>query len=641
MPPTITVIPQSEFQRVQTTQIDEWDKLQLIADMCRANTLASVKRAGSGHLGSSLSAMDIVVLLYYREMNTVAVGLDSSARDIYFSSKGHDAPGLYAILHSLGILGATELMSLRRFGGLDGHPDVRTPGAEANTGSLGMGISKGKGMAHAKTIRGDGGTVYVLTGDGELQEGQNYEAFGSAAQHHVDNMIVITDHNKLQSDKMLEEIISLGDMEGKLRAFGWLVERCDGHDMRAVAAALGRLRAAKGQPKILIADTIKGRGISFMEHPQALQDGGGLYRWHSGAPDDVSYERAYTEVIAGINARFGRAGLGTVAIDEVPPEQRPGGSVTREFVAEAYGQALVDLAPSHPNMVVLDGDLAADCRIRNFENIHPKQFIECGIAEQDMASTAGGLALSGMLPIVNSFASFLASRANEQIYTNATEGTKIIYACHYAGLIPAGPGNSHQSVRDISLFGALPNCIILQPANSAEARQAVEYCVDTATDNCMLRLVIGPSPRTITLPEDYALTFGKGVTLMEGGDAVLFAYGPVMLNEALVAGELLAQEGFKLRVVNMPWLNRVDKDWLNSMVRDMHHVFVQEDHSVVGGLGDCLLNAMAEEGLMDGRRLAKFGLEEYPEWGTPWEVLAHHKLDGASVAARIKMAIGL
>jgi transketolase len=170
----IRLIPQPEFTRARGDGSPGQERLALLADMCRFNTLSAVKRAGSGHLGSSFSAMDLVVWLYFREMNTLTKGVDHPDRDVYFSSKGHDVPGLYAVLHAGGVVTREQLLKLRRLGGLDGHPDVGIRGIEANSGSLGMGISKGKGIAWAKRRLGRGGRVFVLTGDGELQEGQNY-----------------------------------------------------------------------------------------------------------------------------------------------------------------------------------------------------------------------------------------------------------------------------------------------------------------------------------------------------------------------------------------------------------------------------------------------------------------------------------
>ncbi len=171
----------------------------------------------------------------------------------------------------------------------------------------------------------------------------------------------------------------------------------------------------------------------------------------------------YKELIASIDKRLQSIGLEGLTTELI--EKRETNRVklkdTAEKVVTAYGEALVELGAAREDMVVLDADLSADCGLRPFEKAFPQRFIESGIAEQDMVSAAGGLALQGLLPVVNSFGVFLASRANEQIYTNATEKTKIIYVCHYAGLIPAGPGKSHQSVRDISLFGALPNVITI------------------------------------------------------------------------------------------------------------------------------------------------------------------------------------
>ena len=314
----------------------------------------------------------------------------------------------------------------------------------------------------------------------------------------------------------------------------------------------------------------------------------------------------------------------------------------KELVAtrEVYGKTLVEMGRENPNIVVLDADLSADCGLRPFENAFPERFIENGIAEQDMVSMAGGLALQGLLPIVNSFGVFLASRANEQIYNNATEKTKIIYVCHYAGLIPAGPGKSHQSLRDISLFGALPNCVILEPCNGVETKRALQWCVEEAEANCMMRLVISPSPRTITLSDDYSFSFGKGTVLHKGKDAVLFSYGPVMLNEALTAAELLAAQEFFLRVVNLPWLNRIDHSWLVDTIGDCKMIFSLDNHSDYGGLGDLLLNSlMSADGWRD-KKLIKFAVEDHPACGNPPAALAYHKLDGKSLVDRILDAIG-
>lgn len=628
----LTLIPRGEFERAR-----EREDLGLIADMCRANALVAVKRAGSGHLGSSFSALDIVVHLLWRELNVAELGWDHPDRDVFFSSKGHDVPGLYAALHALGVIPPERLLRLRRLGGLDGHPDLGIPGIEANSGSLGMGLSKGRGMAWGKRFQGRGGRVIVMTGDGELQEGQNWEAFASAAHQRVGNLWAIVDRNELQSDRPTEEILALGDLEAKLRAFGWYVEVCDGHDHAALAAAFAAMHAVpEDVPKILVAHTIKGRGVSFMEHPAALKAGGGTYRWHAGAPDDDAFERAHAELLARVREK-----LPDLELQPIPPleenvslegEPESGAGlrpVTDEYVAAAYGEELLQLVGERPEVVVLDADLASDCRIRAVELEQPSRFAEVGIAEQDLVSMAAGLARQGLLPVVNSFASFLAARANEQIYNQASEGTKVVYALHYAGLIPAGPGKSHQSIRDISLLAALPNMTVVQPANSEETRALLRWAVEDAQENVAVRLAIGPSPRSIELP-GIAETQGRGTVLREGSEALLFAYGPVMLHEALNAAEAL---GTRVQVVNMPWLNRVDSEWLAELVEPFGEMFVVEDHAPAGALGDSLRRHL------DGRAVTVFGVEGWPACGTPIEALRFHGLDGASLADRIALAL--
>ncbi len=657
----LRLIPRVEFDRARAAGGDRDATLALIADMCRANALAAVKRAGSGHLGSTFSALDLVVQLLFEELNTAELGWEHPDRDVFFSSKGHDVPGLYAALHALGVIPTEKLLRLRRLGGLDGHPDVGTPGIEANSGSLGMGISKGRGTAWAKRFLGRDGRVVVIVGDGELQEGQNFEALQASAHQRLGNLWVVVDRNELQSDRPTEEILGLGDLESKLSSFGWQVAACDGHDHAELREAFAAFRSAGDRPKVLVARTVKGKGVSFMEHPRALEEGGGTYRWHAGAPADADFVRAHDELVDRIERRLEALGLGALVLEPAPMlEEAPAVSLqgepesgagapprghrgsepqAREFVAEAYGETLLELAERNDNLIVLDGDLASDCRVRAFELAHPARFVENGIAEQDMVSMAGGLARQGLLPVVNSFASFLASRANEQIYNNASERTKILYACHYAGLIPAGPGKSHQSLRDISLLGALPNCTIVQPGNAEETRVLVTWAVEHAEGNVAIRLAIGPSPRSIALPDGWRLEPGCGTVLHEGGDALLLAYGPVMLHEALTAAELLRERGLGVEVVDLPWLNRFDGAWLAETVTPYGDVFVLEDHAPVGGLGDGILRALSRQGLLDGRSVAILGVEGWPACGTPPEALRAHGLDGASLADRIALAL--
>ena len=656
---TLELIPKTHVDHVRAVDGDPDARLALLADVCRLNALVAIKRAGSGHVGSSFSALDVVAHLLFEELNVAAVGFDSPDRDVFFSSKGHDVPGLYAALYGLGVIPRERLLRLRRLGGLDGHPDVGVPGIEANSGSLGMGISKGRGIALAKRLSGRGGRVVVMTGDGELQEGQNWEGLQGAAHDRLGDLWIVVDRNELQSDKPTEEILALGELETKLRAFGWIVKTCDGHDHSALSEVFARFREEHDTPKALVARTIKGRGVSFMEHPAALEAAGGTYPWHAGAPGAEPFELAVSEIRARIEAGFAALGLDppspdseSATVDPLGRDRseegslegepvsgtgsRPRAAVTDEYVADAYGEALLELAATNERLLVLDADLASDCRVRAFELAYPDRFVECGIAEQDMVSVAAGLARHGYLPVVNSFASFLASRANEQIYNQASEGSRVVYALHYAGLIPAGPGKSHQSVRDISLLGALPSLAIVQPGNAEETRALVRWAVQEAEESVAIRLAIGPSPRRIELPAEYEVSPGRGAVLRAGNDAVLLAYGPVLLHEALLAGELLAErEGVTLRVVGMPWLNRFETEWVATEVAAFENVLVLEDHAPVGALGDALRRELP------GRAVTVYGVEGWPVCGTPEEALRFHGLDGASLAERITAELGV
>jgi len=293
-------VPFKEFRRIRALQISVIDKTELFASLNRINTLYMIAQAGSGHIGSSFSSMDIMSWLLLNEIRTPQDGNSRSHSDIFFSSKGHDAPGYYSTLIGLGQLDFELIHQLRRLGGLPGHPDISTPNIVTNTGSLGMGVSKAKGMVFANRLLNQLGNVFVLTGDGELQEGQFWESLISAANHKLQEIMVIIDHNKLQSDTLVAKVNDLGNLEAKLDSFGWHVSRCDGNDLEDFSATLDRSLKVIDKPKVIIADTIKGKGVSFMEHTSIDSDVE-LYKYHSGAPSEENYNLATQELIALAN----------------------------------------------------------------------------------------------------------------------------------------------------------------------------------------------------------------------------------------------------------------------------------------------------------------------------------------------------
>jgi transketolase len=388
----------------------------------------------------------------------------------------------------------------------------------------------------------------------------------------------------------------------------------------------------------LIADTVKGKGVAFME-PSAIDRVERLYRFHSGAPSNEMYAAAVAELIGTANSRLAAVGADKLRLEREPrPETPTPGRVHR--LVTAYSRELVRQAERNPRLVVLDADLVLDCGLIPFRQRFPERFFECGIAEQDMVSTAGGMALRGLLPVAHSFACFLSTRSNEHIYNNATERTKVIYVASLAGLLPAGPGHSHQSVRDISAVGGVPDLILLEPSTEEETEQAVEFCVNAASSSCYLRLVSIPAEIPFALPTVYRLTLGRGVTLREGRDAVLIGYGPVLLTQAYRAAELLAERaGLGVAVVNLPWLNRVDHAWLADVAGQYPWVFTLDNHYVHGGQGQMLLAALAELDQRPMPRARRLGVTAIPLGGGNTEVLRAHGLDAEGLAEQVRTAI--
>jgi transketolase len=629
----ITYVSDRSLTAIRSWQVGKVERAAVFADVCRLNTLSMIMEAGSGHIGSSFSAMDIVVWLHLNEMSLPSSGTQG---DIYFSSKGHDVPGLYAVQIGLGLLSWDNVRRLRRLGGLPGHPDVSTPYCAANTGSLGMGVSKAKGMVRAARLVGQKRRVFVMTGDGELQEGQFWESLPGAAIEKMDEITAFVDHNKMQSDTWVEKVSSLGDLQAKLASFGWEVRRCDGHDFGELSAALAELNGLSGRPKVVIADTVKGKGVRAMENVSLGEDE--LYRFHSGAPATEVYEQALQELRSRIELRLHEAGappLETVSFD-LPDRSLP----TGQRLVRAYAVALVEQARRRDDLVVLDADLMLDCGLIPFREKFPDRFIECGIAEQDMVSQAGALALQGKLPIAHSFACFLSTRPNEQIYNNATERTKLIYVGSLAGLLPAGPGHSHQSVRDIGALAAVPGLTLLEPCNETETAQALDYCVNQATGCCYLRLVSVPYEVPFELPPDYRLTYGRGVTLRVGDATVMIGYGPILLAEAWKAAEKLSAGGVSAEVVNLPWLNYVDDAWLRELAKRHHVIFTLDNHYVAGGQGQLLATRLAELPIAHRPLVVRIGVNSIPACGQNAEVLRAHGLDAGSLATRISQALG-
>jgi transketolase len=354
-----------------------------------------------------------------------------------------------------------------------------------------------------------------------------------------------------------------------------------------------------------------------------------LYAFHSGAPSAEDYERALAELTERLTERLGReVELGHVQAPRRRAPQEP------QRLVRAYGEALVAEAEREPRLVALDGDLRLDTGLVAFQRDFPDRFFECGIAEQDMASQAGAMALAGLLPVCHSFACFLTPRANEQVFNNASEGTKVLYHGSLAGIVPGGPGHSHQSVRDIALMGSVPGMAALEPFCEQEARSAVEWAVREATGPVYLRLVSVPWPLGFE-PPGVELVPGRGTVLREGPDGAFVCTGPVLVSQAWRACELLEEQGVRFGVVALPWLREIDGEWLADAVPDGPIVCV-DNHVLPGGQGEAVLAAVADAAPDHAPRVKLVGVDGIPACGSNDEVLQAHGLDAASLAIRAR-----
>jgi len=267
-------------------------KLVNLCKKFRIELIKCLHTVGSGHPGGSLSATEIITTLYFHELNVNPKNPNDPDRDRFILSKGHAAPMLYLNLAEKGYFDKSELSNLRQMNHmLQGHPCAKTtPGIDLSTGPLGLGISAAVGMAIADKVDKKGYNVYVLIGDGETQEGIVWEAAMAASKYKLDNLIVILDHNKVQLDGTIDEIMPLGDINAKWESFGWKVIETNGHNIRDISSALKEAKRAKGRPTIIIAETVKGKGISFME---------GKNIWHGKPIDDEHFNLAMKELSGG------------------------------------------------------------------------------------------------------------------------------------------------------------------------------------------------------------------------------------------------------------------------------------------------------------------------------------------------------
>ena len=462
-------------------------ELRDAANMMRGYDLVALHAAGSGHAGGTLSVMDITAALYLHAANHDPKNPSWPDRDRIVWSTGHKAPSLYLGLAFAGFCPLDDVVTLRKLSSpYQGHPHwLKLPGVEVSTGSLGQGLSLAVGMALAARLDGKQHKIFCIMGDGEQQEGQVWEAAMEAGHFHLNNIIAIVDCNRLQIDGWVKDVMQVEPLDAKYVSFGWEVLRIDGHDMNQVVEALAKARAIVGKPVVILADTVKGKGVSFMENQAG---------WHGKTPNREELDAALKEL--GLSERIPverlleRAKSYQAEVDRKLAAKMPNFSrdywwnagdtmkVKMEPTRKGFGQALAENGDDE-RVVCLGLDISGSITISDFYAGKPeraKRWISMGIAEQSATSAAAGMAREGKLPVLGSYATFSAARNLDQIRTSVCYGNfNVLIAGAHAGVSVGPDGATHQALEDLFAMQGLPNMSVVVPCDIVETRKATQY----------------------------------------------------------------------------------------------------------------------------------------------------------------------
>ena len=466
------------------------NELQSAAAEMRAMNVLSIYAAGSGHPGGTLSVMDLAAALYLNELNHDPSNPAWPERDRVFWSAGHKAPALYVALGRAGYFPLDDVALLRQLGSkFEGHPNwLKVPGVEISSGSLGQGLGAAVGNALAGKLRGSAYRVYVIMGDGEHQEGSVWEAAMAAGHFKLDNLCAIVDVNRLQIDGWVKEVMNVEPLTEKYSAFGWNAVEIDGHDMEQILSGFAQARSTRGRPTVLLARTIKGKGVSFMENEAS---------WHGTPPNKEQFEKALPELLTAdftrdrLDRLLTRAAANSKEValkakQGIPQygqeywwNSRDGMKVEMDPTRMGFGRGL-EHAGNDPRVVTLHADISGSIRITDFEAKHPERLnrvFSVGIAEQNMMSVAAGLAREGFIPVTGTYGVFASGRAWDQIRTTICYSNLNVKIAGAHGGISVGPdGATHQALEEIALTTILPNKNLLSTSLDSGVRLSCANC---------------------------------------------------------------------------------------------------------------------------------------------------------------------
>jgi transketolase len=593
-------------------------------------SMMSTTAAGSGHPTSCMSAAELVAGTFFYAMNFDPKNPNSPDGDRFVLSKGHAAPVLYAALAEAGVFPESRLMTLREFSSeLEGHPTPRIPGVDAATGSLGQGLSVGAGLAIGARMDKSPTRVYVLMGDGEMAEGQVWEAAAFAAHYKLDNLTVLADVNALGQSEPTMYRHEMEIYRKKFDSEGWAAEIIDGHDVAAVLGALDRAKATKGQPQAILARTIKGNGVSFLA---------GKEHWHGKPIPKDQLAAAIKEIGPTIDLpadpgkSYARASLPRPPSfpAPAPPDYDPSKPVATR---EAYGFALKRLGAVNPHIVAISGDVKNSTFSEIFEDAFPDHFYQGYIAEQNFVSAGVGLAARGKVPFLDTFACFL-TRAYDQVRMADISRSNINLCGSHCGVSIGEDGPSQMALEDIAMFRAVHSSTVLYPSDAISTERLTETMAGRAGIN-YLRTTRPKSPILYSKDEKFPIP-GFKVLRQSPQDKVTVIGAGVTLHEALKAADCLKAEGTAVRVIDLYCVKPIDgKELAKEIASTGGRLITVEDHWAEGGIGEAVLSALAQAGVAPAK-LQLIAVREMPHSGKPDELLDAFGISARHIAEAVR-----
>jgi transketolase len=607
-----------------TPQIDTLSK---IANLVRYYILTATTKAGSGHPTSALSATDLMTCLFFGGIFRYDVkNPDHYNNDRIIFSKGHASPLFYALWAAAGQITVEEMFTYRNFGSpLEGHPTPAFRYVDAATGSLGQGLSIGLGMAlNAKYLDNLPYRTYVLLGDSEMAEGSQWEAIQIAAHYKLGNLVGIIDVNRLGQRGETMYGHNLSAYVKRIEAFGWKTATVDGHSLPDIMSAFMNIEDGSEKPVMIVAKTIKGKGVSFVEDKNGF---------HGKALDEDDLNKALEEL-----GEVDKTITGQILTPEnrIPEKIEPKSAGAIDYTGQdsvptrtAYGNALNRIYPAFPQIVSIDGEVSNSTRAARFKEEHPDRFFEMYIAEQNMAGTSLGLACRNKIPFVSSFAAFL-SRAYDQIRMSQYSDANIKFVGSHAGVSIGQDGPSQMGLEDLAFFRTLLGSVVLYPCDAVSTEKLVEEAakldglVYVRTTRSGTPIIYGPG-------EPFPIG-GCKVVRKSNKDLATVVTAGITVHEALDAHEQLKTEGIGLRVIDLYCIKPVDVETLKRAAEETPHLITVEDHFAEGGIGDAVRQALSAEGVP----VHSLAVRKKPKSGKPRELIEFEEIGKTSIINKVK-----